>query len=666
MALLNTVSTTTSHAPLRPRSAHIAGLDGIRGLAVVLVLTYHLWPQILPGGFLGVTIFFALSGYLITRLLVEERERDGRIALRAFYVRRVRRLLPVAVGALGLIAVIWTVAGAMTRGLRREIGFSLLQLANWGQVTTGQRYGAADTASPVVHYWSLAIEEQIYLIVPILILLLSRRPLIITFAIAIAISGALTLAAQGDPVLVYYSTFTRASEFLFGALLAVIRLSAYARHQRRLAVLATLLLGGLILAATLVSVSTEFLYSGGLLIAGAAAAVAVWAVAHAPGFGALLDRRPLADLGRISYGLYVYHWPILLGLKMTGLADALIPWVTLWLTLLIATASARWVERPLQRSTAPITRLLLPLIVVAAGAFAVASFGASRDRSIDFETLAAGFEQRVAEIANVETARAEMPAAEPYIPAPPEDFIAENNAVTGPLTISYFGDSKALTLGAGLLTDPPSDWKIGPSFTELGCPIAREGDLRSLDLGPNGSRTLTKCDWMGFLEQAPRHPVEVLVVWFGTWDLTERRIPQLGEQWHTIESPAYQEYLLGEIDTFINAAHIHLEPELILVIAADDHHPAYPSGRAVLLNNLWAQYIAKSEYRLHLVDLATWIPDPDLAERLRPDGIHFTFGEPDPQDNTAVEFHQEWLDPLIRELLAEQRSATTSPRSPRQ
>jgi len=645
MALLNEVATATSHSSTVARPTRIPGLDGIRGLAVVLVLIYHLWPQILPGGFLGVTIFFALSGYLISRLLMHEREHTGRVALTAFYLRRARRLLPVAVGALGLIAVIWTASGAMTRGLRREVGFSLLQVANWGQVTTGQRYGAGDTASPVVHYWSLAIEEQIYLLVPILILLLCRRRAALAFGIAIGISIAFTVAAHGDPVVVYYSTLTRAGEFMFGALLAMIPVKETAQHQRSRAAVAIVLLTGLVLAASLVTVSTEFLYSGGLLIAGAAAAVAVWAMAGAPHLGAVMDFQPLADLGRISYGVYVYHWPILIGLQMTGLATELISWVTLGLTLVIASASARWVEIPLQRSTAPIRNLLIVVVLIAGAAFAVASWGASRDRSVDFETLAARFDQRVADIAVVE------PEIEAPVTAPVEQEV-EAKEVTGPLTISYFGDSKALTLGAGLLADPPPDWRIGPSFTALGCPLTREGELRSLDLGPNGSRSLTGCDWMEFLTNAPPVSVDALVIWFGTWDLTERRLPHLGEQWHTIESPDYQAYLWEEIDALINAVHTHLDPELIVVIAADDVHPAYPSGRAELLNDLWRRYIEYSEHRVHLMDLSQWASGPDQASHLRPDGTHLTFGEPDPKDNTAVEFHRELLDPLIRELLA--------------
>ena len=662
MALLNDAINTTATAAATPhptaaaRLTRIPGLDGIRGIAVVLVLVYHLWPQVLPGGFLGVTIFFALSGYLITRLLVQERERTGRVVLAAFYMRRARRLLPVAVGALGLIAVIWTLAGAMTRGLRREVGYSLLQVANWGQVTAGQQYGTDDAASPVVHYWSLAIEEQIYLIVPILILLLCRRRLALAFGIAIAISIAFTVAAQGDPVVVYYSTFTRAGEFMFGALLALVRVSDPARNQRLRAALGIVLLFGLLLAASLVSVSTDFLYSGGLLMAGAAAAIAVWAVAGAPTLGVVLDRRPLADLGRISYGVYVYHWPILGGLHMTGLPTWLIPWVTLGLTLIIASASARWVELPLQRSAAPLRRMLIFMVLIACSAFAIASFGASRDRGIDFETLAARFDQRVAEIAAIEPPIDDLstlplsPFDEPVTPNNRED--GQERPVTGPLTISYFGDSKALTLGAGLLADPPPDWRIGPSFTALGCPLAREGELRSLDLGPHESRSPMGCDWMDFLTNAPPVSVDALVIWFGTWDLTERRIPALGEDWHTIESLAYQAYLLEEIDALINAALTYLQPELIVVIAADDEHPAYPPGRAVLFNDLWKRYIAASEHRLHVIDFTELVTDPNEAERLRPDGTHLTFGEPDPQDNTAVQFHRELLDPLIRELLA--------------
>ncbi len=540
MALLRSSLSDAPPPLLRPGPLRIPGLDGIRGLAVVFVLVYHLWPGVLPGGFLGVTIFFALSGYLITRLLIEEHERNGRISLSAFYIRRARRLLPVAVIGLGMIAVIWTLAGSMTRDLRREIGFSLVHLANWGQYLSGQRYGAAEVASPVIHYWSLAIEEQIYLVVPVLVLVLlaSRRRLTIGFGIAIAISVFVTVAADSDPVLVYYSTFTRAGEFMFGALLATFRIRQPFTGQRWRALLAAAMLGVLVVAAARVPITSAGLYAGGLLLAGACAAVAVWAVAGAPHYAALLDRWPLSVLGRISYGLYVLHWPILIAVTMTGLASGLVPWVTLALTLILASASLRWVEIPLQRSTAPILRLLAVLALLGVLAFGVASLGATRDRSVDFEAAAARFDQRVAEILSdtgTESGTGTDTAPPPEIPA--------EVAVTGPLTFSYFGDSKALTLGAGLAEAPPPNWRIGPSFTPLGCPLSRHGDLRSLDLGPNESRTLSTCDWMAFLEQTPPTAVDVLVIWFGTWDLARRRIPTLGEEWLTIESPTYQAYL---------------------------------------------------------------------------------------------------------------------------
>lgn len=641
------------------KSPRIPGLDGIRGLAVVVVLVYHLWPAVLPGGFLGVTIFFALSGYLITRLLIEEHERNGRITLSSFYIRRARRLLPVAVVGLGMIAVVWTLTGSMTRDLRREIGFSLLHLANWSQYLSGQRYGVSEVSSPVIHYWSLAIEEQIYLVVPVLVLVLvARRPrLLLVFGIAITVSVFLTMTADGDPLIVYYSTFTRAGEFMFGALLATVPIQNRITGQKWRALLAAVLFGLLIVAAARVPITSTALYSGGLLIAGVCAATAIWAVAGAPRYAAHLDRWPLSAIGRISYGLYVYHWPILLAVKMTGLASIFVPWVTLFLTLILAVASWRWMEAPLQRSATPILRLLAVLALVGVLTFAVASFGAARDRSIDFEAVAARFDQRMAEIlkdTGLEDTGLDNTGLEDTGLAPPPGIPAEVD-VTGPLTFSYFGDSRAITLGDGLLAAPPPDWRVGPSFTLLGCPLSRHGEVRSLDLGLQGSRALTTCDWLAFLEQTPRTAVDVLVIWFGTWDLVERRVPALGEQWHTIKSPVFRDYLMEEIETLISAARRTLNPELILVFSTDDLHPAHPPGRAQFLHAMWEQFIDTNDHPIQMVDLVGMIADTGEAERLLPDGIHLSFGKPDPSDNTAVEIHQRFVEPLARELLAKQR-----------
>ena len=157
------------------RLAHIAALDGVRGLAVLAVVVYHLDADLLPGGFLGVSLFFTLSGFLITNLLVAEWRATGTIDLGSFWSRRFRRLLPASVAGIALVIVLspaWT--ANQLAGLPGDVAGALGYVANWRFITGGDRYGAGfEAPSPLLHYWSLAIEEQFYLVVGALTVVLA-------------------------------------------------------------------------------------------------------------------------------------------------------------------------------------------------------------------------------------------------------------------------------------------------------------------------------------------------------------------------------------------------------------------------------------------------------------------------------------------------------------
>lgn len=667
----------------------IAGLDGLRGIAVAMVLVYHLWPTVLPGGFLGVTVFFALSGFLLTHRLLGERARTGRVAIGAFYARRARRILPVAVGALGVITVIWTLTGQMTRALARDLHFGLLQIANWGQFFGEESYGAAASPSPVLHYWSLAIEEQTYLVVPVLLALLSRRGVGVAMVIGLGGSLGMTLMYAGDPVAVYFSTFTRVGEFCAGALAAVLtraaaRSEAQPAPRRWVAVGALAALIVLLITARLVSTETAWLYRGGLWAAGVVAAVTVMGAAHHPGVGRWLDLRPLADLGRISYGVYVVHWPILIGLGLTNLNAALVPWVTLGVTLVVAQASFWWVETPLLRGAAAGTsprfgwvRLRVPvvLVLIGLGAGGVASLGARQDPTVDFEALSRRFSATV-ETAPVAPIAARPPAstvpssttvpgtdtdpgsnAASSTSAPPGTSVPPTTIptpVTGPLRYSYFGDSKALTFGFGISAAAPEGWSIGPSYTPLGCPLSRGGAVRHpTAAGRISERTLTDCDWQAYLAGVAPTPVDVVVLWYGTWDAVDRRLLETGSQWHTLDSAIYRAHLHAEFDLLIETLIEKLEPQVIMVFTAGSDDVVDVDNRAPQMNRLWAELVDASTHPVFLVDLADWVAAAADADRLLPDGIHPTFGEIDPQDNTAAEIHDRFIDPTARQLLAQ-------------
>lgn len=223
---------TADQTPARPKSRYIPALDGLRTLAVVAVVLYHLnltWAQ---GGLLGVTIFFVLSGYLITRLLLNEVAKTGRIDLKSFWIRRIRRLFPAVVTVVVVTCALCTIFNhVMLTKMRPDILPSLLFFNNWWQIAQDVSYfNALGDPSPLTHFWSLAIEEQFYLVWPPLLLAMvsmhmskpSTRRVVLGLAAVSAIAMMVLYNPAADPSRVYYGTDTRVFSLLLGAWMAFI------------------------------------------------------------------------------------------------------------------------------------------------------------------------------------------------------------------------------------------------------------------------------------------------------------------------------------------------------------------------------------------------------------------------------------------------------------
>ena len=371
--------TAARTAPSRDSSfGYRPALDGIRAVAVVAVIAYHLGYGRVRGGFLGVDVFFVLSGYLITSLLLAEHTRTGGIDLVAFWFRRARRLLPALFLMLFVLAIwIGATTPAYALGMRRDdILWTLFYGANWHFVATGQDYFAQfATASPLRHTWSLAIEEQFYLAWPLIVgalLWLGRRRASVVAAvcvagIAVSVAAMALLYDPGDPSRAYYGTAARMHELLVGALLAVLLHSYAGSRARRLAARAApvvaLVAGlGLLVMFARLSDTDAIYYRGVSLLVALGAAGIIWGVEVAPRSIAarLLSVAPVAWVGRISYGLYLWHWPVILAVTARWGPFGLLPGSLglnverVLVVLTIAVYSFYLLEQPIRRGKMPV------------------------------------------------------------------------------------------------------------------------------------------------------------------------------------------------------------------------------------------------------------------------------------------------------------------------
>jgi len=356
----------------RARLRQVPGLDGLRGLAVVAVVIYHFFGDLLPGGYLGVDMFFVLSGFLITSLLIREFNVTGRISLTDFWIRRFRRILPAALVVLCLCtAVVSALGGDLAVGIREQFLGTLFFVNNWTQIATSQTYFAPNEVQVFAHYWSLAVEEQFYLIWPLLmtgVFAVSRRkPTRLPIAVALVLATASALAMAflftpgDDPTRVYYGTDTHAFGLLVGALLSFMLTStskeagadSWASTSKGVlaSTVGTLALLAYLAQLVWMGADREFTYRGGLVLTSVLGAAIIWAVVRETGPLTWFFRtRVMRWLGQRSFSLYLWHWPIIMILIAVSDAPA---WalgiLALPLSFVLAEVTYQFVENPFRR-----------------------------------------------------------------------------------------------------------------------------------------------------------------------------------------------------------------------------------------------------------------------------------------------------------------------------
>jgi peptidoglycan/LPS O-acetylase OafA/YrhL len=629
---------------------HRPGLDGLRGLAVAAVLAYHGGFSWAKGGFLGVSTFFTLSGFLITTLALDERRRSGGVDLRAFWRRRVRRLLPASLAAIALALVVAAAVGDHTQrtNMPGDVIGALADVANWRFLLADQSYGDLfANPSPLLHFWSLAIEEQFYMVFPLLLAgvwAIGRRAApvgrrgdatradhrnlaIVLGSMAVASLGT-TLFAGWDHEHVYMGTITRAFEVLAGCLLAVAvhRLCARGWLDRQGGAQRGLAAGGAITLAlavaswALIAQTDDVLYRGGLAVYALASTVTVLAACLARGpLRRALGVRPLRHLGQISYGVYLYHWPIFLWLRQ---GTDLGPWprfvIGVVLAVALAEVSARLLEMPIRSSGRLLGRRAWVLVPPAlASLVAVALVVRSEEPApvIDFAAAEASL-----------AAPAAAPASSP-------DPVVTLPDAPPSARVAFFGDSTALMTGDGF-----ADWlaasgrgQVVPGDPVMGCSLVGGETLR---VGSTVSPVPPACaDWPTEWAQAiAAGQPTTAVVQLGAWDIQDRRIGD-DPTWRAPGDPVFDDLLRARLLEAVDV----LSSDGATVVWLES--PTAASGRGQRradaaydeiapriqrINELVRELPARRPGVVRVVDLAGWFEGTGEGYELRPDGMHFS------------------------------------------
>ncbi|WP_158607725.1 acyltransferase family protein [Flexivirga caeni] len=638
----------------RSGSHYLPAVDGVRGIGVLIVLLYHAGVSALTGSFLAIDMFFALSGFLITSVLLRQHEKWGTVPLLQFWASRARRLFP-AMTAVVLLAACYAKFLAdptVLSRFRMDMVSALTYWSNWHFIHDKQSYfQAGTTVSPLLHTWSLSIEEQFYLAWPVVLLAWmawrrGRLRWLPTVLCVLTLASATYMGVKyqpfTDPSGVYYNTFTRAQALLCGCWLAVVLADraqrARPRPKRPVTVLfgvplrastwsalaACIGIGWLLGAPFFVSDQSQWVFRGGFLISGITSVGIGWHLVTCQDgrISAALSWRPLVEIGKRVYGLYIWHWPLFLildssrthlhGMALLGLRFAVV--------FAVAFAFDWWVERPIRRGA--LRRLVPHGGIIAAGM-----------------ALALGLT-----CAFVSTAGAKAPIFGTALPG-------SISTVTGPMRpgqsrVDVFGDSVAFTLWKYFPAQDLPSISVGSS-TQLGCGLALPQELQ---VGNQHTPAQTQCDdwqrrWSALVaETRPR----LSIIVSGSAELFDRWV---GGKLLKAGTPQWRSYLAAAYGRAVDVAGDHgrypvtvanipcyhregsigggaLAPEALVdedsMASVVQNDPA----RQADLNDVLAE-VVRTHPRTSLLDMRSYLCPAGTYQAqldgvtMRPDGVHF-------------------------------------------
>lgn len=608
------------------------GLDGLRGVAVILVIIFHSGLKWLPGGFLGVSLFFTLSGFLITSLLINECENTGRINLRAFWGRRLRRLAPaslvVIAGVVGLAS--WLSTSIEASRIKGDAISAVLYFSNWRFIYSGHSYGELFASpSPLQHLWSLAIEEQLYVAVPVIIaglfaVGLRRRGIGIVLLIGVVGSTIATMLISSHEH-IYYGTHTRAAELLLGAALACLfgqRIEQLAtKPARPWSTIYLIPLLGVILLARFSTVDSEWVYSGALTLFGLLSVVClIAAIQHGP-VRRVLSWSVLVRVGEVSYGLYLIHWPVIVWLNSTRLDvnPTVLFGVQVVVTVLLTVLSYWLIEQPIRH------RKVLRSAPVALGTFVISVTAAVVLASAVLATTS-GRVDTTPEV--LVTLAPDTTNVNEGVTTTVADAMPTRIDRTVPLNILVIGDSTAENIATALAG--ASDGTLGViSGGVLGCPLLKVALVR------DRKDSQQDVDYCPDNEQLVRdHVAEVDAVVIVAGVANQWAFQYAGsEVWVEPASAQYKADLNGFLEDIEDIVAPYGLPVLVF------ETPPVRDNPKILGDDIsdlvrWANVIAEWDAAWHSVKMVPYAdalsdPNSDEGKKERPDGVHLAadFGQ---------------------------------------